>query len=610
MSGTVNPGTELILVDSRSQRGTVTLPLASANTNRRLTIKDAYGSANVSSITIQTGGSDTFENGATSMKLANPYDSVTLYVGLSGKWSVAGGSVGFGFAASTMSTTTLNAVTISTTNLQTAALSSLAFQTSSINSVNITDYVSTQNLVSTTLGISSLILSTLGSGLVTLNSTMSTVALYGSSFLTSTATAQALYTSSITTKQIVRDSTALNPWIESDPLRTSSFSTMALSLSSINALSPSQFIGSNVPASLSTTNIYTNTETTSSILTSSMQTPQFITTANEFTVKYPASADASKALFHVASTGYIAFGTSTPSNIVEITDWTSPSYTNAVLALKVTKNINAFQVADLTGTVKALIDNTGAMALNKTSLTAGRALDVAGSTVTTALNTNNATVSSLNVGVIDGNVQVGSVSSINQISFYGLQGNYNQSVLAEVSTGTGTQDLLIFKGSTTTDRIKFQTTGGVRFETGVTQRIFSTTQNGDVATPTMVMDTNNCVGINMAAPTVTLDVAGTGRFQFLSTAGIDVPTLAIPNLCTNTINVSTIYPQLLSNSSIGFFSTMGGQTNTTISSLNFSTQLTIVDLQPSTFSTQLTRVQAKGIYQLGNSTLYSYTGDY
>jgi hypothetical protein len=49
MSGTVSTTTEVILVDSRIRSGTVTLPLSSEIPYRILSVKDAYGNANVSS---------------------------------------------------------------------------------------------------------------------------------------------------------------------------------------------------------------------------------------------------------------------------------------------------------------------------------------------------------------------------------------------------------------------------------------------------------------------------------------------------------------------------------------------------------------------------------
>jgi hypothetical protein len=59
-----------------------------------------------------------------------------------------------------------------------------------------------------------------------------------------------------------------------------------------------------------------------------------------------------------------------------------------------------------------------------------------------------------------------------------------------------------------------QTTGSIVFETGVGARVFPAT--GSNVTPAMIINTSSNVGIGVLAPTTTLDVGGTGRFQILS----------------------------------------------------------------------------------------------
>jgi hypothetical protein len=119
---------------------------------------------------------------------------------------------------------------------------------------------------------------------------------------------------------------------------------------------------------------------------------------------------------------------------------------------------------------------------------------------------------------------VGIVSSLSFIAFPGLQQGYAQSVLAEQSTGTGLQELLIFRGSSASDRIRMQTTGSIVFEPGVGARVFPAAPSN--ATPAMIINASSNVGIGIAAPTVTLDVAGTGRFQILSTQQIYVSSIS------------------------------------------------------------------------------------
>ena len=124
-------------------------------------------------------------------------------------------------------------------------------------------------------------------------------------------------------------------------------------------------------------------------------------------------------------------------------------------------------------------------------------------------------------------LQIGIVSTVNSLQYAGLFGNYNNTVLSEISTGAGTQELLVFKGSSTSDRVRVQTTGAFVVETGVSARLFNsnTTQTLSNVTPAFVINTSSNVGIQTANPGATLDVAGTGRFQLLSTLGLNVSTI-------------------------------------------------------------------------------------
>jgi hypothetical protein len=109
---------------------------------------------------------------------------------------------------------------------------------------------------------------------------------------------------------------------------------------------------------------------------------------------------------------------------------------------------------------------------------------------------------------------VGSSSNQNFIKFWGKVGEYNNTVVAEQSTGTTTGELVLFKGSSISDQIRLQTTGSIKFETGVpTNRNFVT--ETALTTPTMTITATSNVGINTNNPQYNLDVAGTARFQTL-----------------------------------------------------------------------------------------------
>jgi archaellum component FlaC len=145
---------------------------------------------------------------------------------------------------------------------------------------------------------------------------------------------------------------------------------------------------------------------------------------------------------------------------------------------------------------------------------------VMGDIITTSVSTIQTFTSTLTTN----NLRVGTVSSLSFISFPGLQQGYAQTAIAEQSTGTGLQELLVFRGSSASDRIRMQTTGSIVFEPGVGARVFPAAPSN--ATPAMIINASSNVGIGIAAPTVTLDVAGTGRFQILSTQQIYVSSIS------------------------------------------------------------------------------------
>jgi hypothetical protein len=123
------------------------------------------------------------------------------------------------------------------------------------------------------------------------------------------------------------------------------------------------------------------------------------------------------------------------------------------------------------------------------------------------------------------NLLVGWNSVISPIQFYGF-GSYVNSVVAEVSTGATTQELLMFRGSNATDRIRMQTTGSIVFEPGVSARVWPTAPSN--LTPAMVINTSSNIGIQTASPTVPLDVAGAIRAISFSTQQITTSSILGP----------------------------------------------------------------------------------
>jgi hypothetical protein len=167
--------------------------------------------------------------------------------------------------------------------------------------------------------------------------------------------------------------------------------------------------------------------------------------------------------------------------------------------------------------------------------------------------------------VTTSNLLVGVNSIVSPIQFFGF-GTYSNTVIAEVSTGATTQELLMFRGSNATDRIRMQTTGSIVFEPGVSARIWPVAPSN--VTPAMIINTSSNIGIQTATPSFPLDVAGTGRFQQLSTLNINLSsvnglpygtggglasipsTLSTNQLFTSSILASTIQTRILSSQQI------------------------------------------------------------
>ncbi len=154
------------------------------------------------------------------------------------------------------------------------------------------------------------------------------------------------------------------------------------------------------------------------------------------------------------------------------------------------------------------------------------------------------------------NLLLGETSNVTALQYWGTSGNYNNTVLAEISTGGLTEEFLIFKGSTSTDRVRVQTTGTFVVETGVSSRLWNsnTTATLSNATPAFIINTSSNVGIQTATPQTTLDVAGTARAQILSTLALQTSSIngmifgtPISTVALFTSNTSNYYSNLLQN---------------------------------------------------------------
>ncbi len=80
--------TQVALIDTRNNAGTIQLPAATTFAYRTILLKDIYGTFATKSLTLTTTGSDTFEDGTTSKILSTDAGYIQVYAGQVGKWYI------------------------------------------------------------------------------------------------------------------------------------------------------------------------------------------------------------------------------------------------------------------------------------------------------------------------------------------------------------------------------------------------------------------------------------------------------------------------------------------------------------------------------------------
>ena len=169
---------------------------------------------------------------------------------------------------------------------------------------------------------------------------------------------------------------------------------------------------------------------------------------------------------------------------------------------------------------------------------------------------NSAAIGLLSTGTIINPLRLGTISTQTAIQFAGLNTNYTGTVVAEQTTGVGTQELLLYKASSISDQIRLQTTGNIVFEAGAPAR--SWPSSAPLATPTLyIAGASSNVGIGTAAPATTLDVAGTIRATTLSTLGFNVSSINGQSL--DQFGTAPLYSSIIGLGSVGYVSTQALQ---------------------------------------------------
>jgi hypothetical protein len=148
----LNLNTELALVNTTANSGTVTLPLTSLSQGRVISFKDSVGNFNNNSLTLICDGSDTFEDGTLTKVFYESFGSIQL---------VASGTRWFILSGVKQNAMTISSLLVSTISTYSISFSDGSFQTvsadksinSSIIGLGTLGYISTSQLVSTTAGL-------------------------------------------------------------------------------------------------------------------------------------------------------------------------------------------------------------------------------------------------------------------------------------------------------------------------------------------------------------------------------------------------------------------------------------------------------------------------
>ena len=123
--GSLYANTELALINTTSNAGTINLPLASSIPGRVINFKDSIGKFGTNTLTLTTNASDTFEDGSTS-KILKESNGIIQIIASGNKWYVLTGT-----QQNTINTSSLNAQ-----NINVLSISSSSAFISSFNLLN------------------------------------------------------------------------------------------------------------------------------------------------------------------------------------------------------------------------------------------------------------------------------------------------------------------------------------------------------------------------------------------------------------------------------------------------------------------------------------------
>ena len=140
----MNNNTELSLINTNTNAGTITLPACVNNQGRILIFKDSVGRFGTNTLTLLCSDSDTFEDNGTSKVLRESYGSIQL-VASGTKWYILNGTQVNTLQVSTLNANAISSVSISTLNSQISSLNFIDNRNSTNSLYTTLSSVSTQS---------------------------------------------------------------------------------------------------------------------------------------------------------------------------------------------------------------------------------------------------------------------------------------------------------------------------------------------------------------------------------------------------------------------------------------------------------------------------------
>ncbi len=630
----------VIVVDSRTRPGTITLPLTTQIPQRVLQFKDLYGAFGRSSLTLSTQAGERFDDGTTSKVFTDPFTFLTFYAGSTTTWAQLGGTqtnqqtmsslivssltIGTGYGwlqLPPVQTLAISTNTFVADNVTAIALSTQVLYVSSIIGVTTgggTGNVTTANLTSTVVGLGTVgyISTPGGGGGISAGNLTSTVQGLATAGYLSSVSGGTGFVSSLTVNALTLGTGS--GWLQLPPVQTiysSTIYTQAQALYTLSSffggfstLTALDFYGlfgnynNTVIAEVSTgagtqellffkgssvsdrfrfqttgsfvveTGVSSRLWSDTTVPTLSNTTPAFIinTSSNVGiqTASPGAALDVAGTARAITLSSQQLFTSSVQATVVTAPTVSSlvmnASTVTAGIVTASTVNTNALSLATnpawiLMSPIQTLGVSTNTLwadqaYINTGTLTTGTISSVTTNSLTLGAGATWIQMAPIQTSIVSSiiafadttffnTVNIGSLSTVNSLEFAGLFNNYNNTVLAEISTGAGTQELLVFRGSSASDRVRVQTTGTFVVETGVSQRLFNsnTTQTLSNATPAFIINTRSNVGIQTASPGATLDVAGTARAIALSSQQLFVSSVAVGTIASAILSSQQLF---------------------------------------------------------------------